>query len=109
MNMSSAPQTSTARTRRRQGMIQEATTRTAGRRSTRVAIGVIAAGALMALGALPATAASGTQVITGSTSGGVLSIAAPAALTLPTLVAGSSTAATNLGSGGWHTTMNTPA
>ncbi|MGA8634738.1 MAG: hypothetical protein WB805_07765 [Candidatus Dormiibacterota bacterium] len=71
-----------------------------------MAIGVIATGTVIVLGSLPAAAASGTQVITGSTSGGVLSIAAPAALTLPTLVAGSSTAATNLGSVSWTDTMN---
>jgi hypothetical protein len=87
-------------------MIQETTTRTAGRRSIRVAIGVIVTGSVMVLGSLPAAAASGTQVITGSTSGGVLSIAAPGALTLPTLVAGSSTAATNIGSVSWTDTMN---
>lgn len=87
-------------------MKQETSTGTAGRRSIRAAIGMIATGAVMVLGSLPAAAASGTQVITGSTSGGVLSIAAPAALTLPTLVAGSSTAATNLGSVSWTDTMN---
>ena len=87
-------------------MIQNPSTRTAGRRSIRVAIGVIATGTVIVLGALPAAAASGTQVITGSTSGGVLSIAAPGALTLPTLIAGSSTAATNLGSVSWTDTMN---
>jgi hypothetical protein len=87
-------------------MIQETSTRTARRRSIRVAIGVLITGAVIVLGSLPAAAASGTQVITGSTSGGVLSIAAPAALTLPTLVAGSSTAATNLGSVSWTDTMN---
>lgn len=87
-------------------MIQNTSTRAAGRRSIRVAIGVIATGTVIVLGSLPAAAASGTQVITGSTSGGVLSIAAPAALTLPTLVAGSSTAATNLGSVSWTDTMN---
>jgi hypothetical protein len=87
-------------------MIQQISTRTAGRRSIRVAIGMIATGAVIVLGSLPAAAASGTQVITGSTSGGVLSIAAPGTLTLPTLVAGSSTAATNLGSVSWTDTMN---
>ena len=51
-------------------------------------------------------AASGTQVVTGATLAGILSITAPGALTLPTLVAGSSTAATNLGSLTWTDTMN---
>lgn len=87
-------------------MIQQTSTRTAGRRSIGVAIGMIATGAVVVLGSLPAAAASGTQVITGLTSGGVLSISAPGALTLPTLVAGSSTAATNLGSVSWTDTMN---
>ena len=87
-------------------MTQKTSTRIAGRRSIRVGVGVIATGALIVLGSLPAAAASGTQVITGSTSGGVLSIAAPGALTLPTLVAGSSTPATNLGSVSWTDTMN---
>jgi len=49
-------------------MNHETSTRTAGRRSIRVGIGLIATGAVMVLGSLPAAAASGTQVITGSTS-----------------------------------------
>jgi len=79
-------------------------------RSTLRPMGLVAAiaasGVLVMLGSIPAAAASGTQTVTGSTSGGVLSIAAPGALTLPTLVAGSSTAATNLGSLTWTDTMN---
>ncbi|MFZ0128228.1 MAG: hypothetical protein WAL77_02275 [Candidatus Dormiibacterota bacterium] len=71
-----------------------------------MATGIGAVGAFIIFGSIPAAAASGTQVVTGSTSGGVLSISAPGALTLPTLVAGSSTAATNLGSLSWTDTMN---
>jgi hypothetical protein len=87
-------------------MIQETSMRAAWLRPTRVATGVIAAGAMIVLGSIPAVAASGTQIMTGSTAGGVLSISAPATLILPTLVAGSSTAATNLGSVSWTDTMN---
>ena len=87
-------------------MFGKTSIRNAGRRSLHLATGITAIGALLLLGSTSAAAASGTQVITGSTSGGVLSIAAPAALTLPTLVAGSSTAATNLGSVSWTDTMN---
>jgi hypothetical protein len=72
----------------------------------RCATGLAAAGALVVLASIPAAAASGTQVVTGSTAGGVLSISAPGALVLPTLVAGSSTAATSLGSLSWTDTMN---
>jgi hypothetical protein len=84
----------------------EPTMRTAERRVLRIATGVAAVAGIIVLGSVHAAAASGTQTLTGSTSGGVLSIAAPGALTLPTLVAGSSTAATNLGSLSWTDTMN---
>jgi hypothetical protein len=76
------------------------------RRPMGLAAAIAASGALLMLGSTPAAAASGTQILTGSTSGGVLSISAPGPLTLPTLVAGSSTAATNLGSLTWTDTMN---
>jgi len=79
------------------------------RRSMRLAVAIAASGALIMLGSIPAAAANGTQILTGSTSGGVLSISAPGPLTLPTLVAGSSTAATNLGSLTWTDTMNDAA
>ncbi|HEY8673925.1 MAG TPA: hypothetical protein VIM76_09245 [Candidatus Dormibacteraeota bacterium] len=79
------------------------------RRSMRIAVAIAASGALIMLGSIPAAAANGTQILTGSTSGGVLSISAPGPLTLPTLVAGSSTAATNLGSLTWTDTMNDAA
>ncbi|MEA2637300.1 MAG: hypothetical protein QOE18_357 [Chloroflexota bacterium] len=69
-------------------------------------VAIAASGALITLGSTPAAAASSTQILTGSTSAGVLSISAPGPLTLPTLVAGSSTAATNLGSLTWTDTMN---
>jgi hypothetical protein len=87
-------------------MNQKTSIRAARRHSIRTATGIGAVGTLIIFGAIPAAAASGTQIVTGSTSGGVLSIAAPGALTLPTLVAGSSTAATNLGSLSWTDTMN---
>jgi hypothetical protein len=86
-------------------MFKETSIRSA-RRSMSLAAGIAAAGATIVLGTVPAAAASGTQIVTGSTSSGVLSIAAPGALALPTLVAGSSTAATNLGSLTWTDTMN---
>jgi hypothetical protein len=87
-------------------MLRELSTHGAHRRSLRCATGLAAAGALVVLASIPAAAASGTQVVTGSTAGGVLSISAPGALVLPTLVAGSSTAATSLGSLSWTDTMN---
>jgi hypothetical protein len=87
-------------------MFKETSIRNARRPMTLVAA-IAASGALLMLGSTPAAAAtSGTQILTGSTSGGVLSISAPGPLTLPTLVAGSSTAATNLGSLTWTDTMN---
>jgi hypothetical protein len=86
-------------------MFRENSIRSA-RRSMSLVAAIAASGALIVLGSSHATAASGTQIVTGSTSGGVLSISAPGALTLPTLVAGSSTAATNLGSLTWTDTMN---
>ena len=55
----------------------------AGRRSLHLVTGVSALGALLLLGSTSASAASGTQVMTGATSGGVLSIAAPGGFTLP--------------------------
>lgn len=86
-------------------MFKETSVRNARRQMSLVAA-IAASGALLMLGSTPAAAASGTQILTGSTSGGVLSISAPGPLTLPTLVAGSSTAATNLGSLTWTDTMN---
>jgi hypothetical protein len=86
-------------------MFKETSVRNARRPMSLVAA-IAASGALLMLGSIPAAAASGTQILTGSTSGGVLSISAPGPLTLPTLVAGSSTAATNLGSLTWTDTMN---
>jgi hypothetical protein len=87
-------------------MLGETSIRNAGRRSLHVATGLAAVGAMLVFGSTSTAAASGTQSMTGSTSGGVLSISAPATLILPTLVAGSSTAATNLGSVSWTDTMN---
>lgn len=88
-------------------MNREHATRTAQGHMSRMAMGVVGVAALVTVGSVHASAAtSGTQIVTGSTSGGVLSIAAPGALILPTLVAGSSTALTNLGSLSWTDTMN---
>jgi hypothetical protein len=87
-------------------MFTETPTRTARRRSLRLAIGIAVAGSVIVIGSGPGAAASGTQIVTGATSGGMLSITAPGALSLPTLVAGSSTAATSLGSLSWTDTMN---
>jgi hypothetical protein len=87
-------------------MFKETSIRNA-RRPLSLVAAIAASGVLVMLGSTPAAAATtGTQILTGSTSGGVLSISAPGALTLPTLVAGSSTAATNLGSLTWTDTMN---
>ena len=92
-------------------MYDKSSTSTAGRRSLSLATVIVVAGGMILMGAMPvaADAATGTQVVTGSTQGGVLSITAPAALSLPTLVGGSSTAATNLGSLSWTDTMNDAA
>lgn len=89
-------------------MFKETSIRSA-RRPMGLVAAIAASGALLMLGSAPAAAASGTQILTGSTSGGVLSISAPGPLTLPALVAGSSTAATNLGSLTWTDTMNDAA
>ncbi|MEA2682612.1 MAG: hypothetical protein QOK05_940 [Chloroflexota bacterium] len=79
-----------------------------GRRPFSLATGVAMAGALVLVGSsqvLAATAAS-SQTLAGTSSAGVLSVTAPAGLTLPSLVGGSSTAATNLGSLSWTDTLN---
>ena len=90
-------------------MFKETSIHTAHPLSIRVMGGIAATVAVIVFGVVPASAAAGTETITGSTSGGVLSITAPGALTLPTLVGGSSTAATNLGSLSWTDTMNDSA
>jgi hypothetical protein len=82
---------------------------TAGRQIATIVTGIVASGGMILFGSSPVGAASGTQVVTGATLGGVLSITAPAALTLPTLVGGSSTLATNLGSLSWTDTLNDSA
>jgi hypothetical protein len=87
-------------------MSTELSIRTARRRSLRLVIAIAVAGSAMAFGSGPVSAASGTQTVTGATTGGVLSITAPGTLALPTLVAGTSTAPTNLGSLSWTDTMN---
>lgn len=76
------------------------------RRSVRLLVGIAVTGATVVVGTGSVGAASATQTVSGTTQGGVLSITAPGALTLPTLVPGSSTAATNLGSVSWTDTMN---
>src|SRR6202035_5900001 len=78
-------------------------------RSLRLVTGIAVSGAIIVFGSGPVAAASGTQVVTGATLAGILSITAPGALTLPSLIAGSSTAATNLGSLTWTDTMNDAA
>jgi hypothetical protein len=91
-------------------MFRHSSNRTTRRRALRVGTGIAVTGAVIVFGSGPAVAAtSSTQVLTGTTQGGVLSITAPGALTLPTLVPGSSTAATNLGSLSWTDTMNDAA
>jgi hypothetical protein len=87
-------------------MVRETPNRIGRRRCLRVATGIAVTGAIIVIGSGPVAAASGTQVVTGATVAGILSITAPGALTLPTLIAGSSTAATNLGSLSWTDTMN---
>ena len=87
-------------------MINRATLFAGRRQLATVVTGVIASGGLILLASSPVDAASATQVVTGATQGGLLSITAPGALALPTLVSGSSTAATSLGSLSWTDTLN---
>jgi hypothetical protein len=90
-------------------MFRETSFRIARRRSFQFATGIAMTGAILVMASGPVDAASGTQTVTGATGGGILSITPPVALALPTLVAGSSTAATNLGSVSWTDTMNDAA
>jgi hypothetical protein len=90
-------------------MFKKTTRSTAGRRSLTLATGIGVVGGIILISASSAAAASSTQVFTGATPAGVLSITAPGALTLPSLVGGTSTAATNLGSVSWTDTMNDAA
>jgi hypothetical protein len=91
-------------------MFKKTSIPTAGRRSLSLATVVVAAGGLILIGASPVAAdASATQLVTGTSQAGLLTITAPGALTLPTLVGGSTTAATNLGSLSWTDTMNDAA
>jgi hypothetical protein len=92
-----------------QHMFKKISIPAAGRRSLSLVAGIAVAGGMILIGASPAAAANGTQTVTGTTGAGVLSITAPGALTLPALVGGSSTAATNLGSLSWTDTMNDAA
>jgi len=87
-------------------MINRATLFAGRRQLATVVTGVIASGGLILLASSPVDAASATQVVTGATQGGLLSITAPGALALPTLFSGSSTAATSLGSLSWTDTLN---
>jgi hypothetical protein len=87
-------------------MITRASFSTGRRKIATTTTGMLAAGGLILLAASPVDAASATQVVTGATQGGVLSITAPGALVLPTLIGGSSTAATSLGSVSWTDTLN---
>ena len=91
-------------------MFKELKRPTARRRGFSIATGIGVATALAVAASTAAFAAnSSTQIVTATTAGGVLSITAPAALALPTLVAGSSTAATNLGTLSWTDTMDDAA
>ena len=67
-------------------------------------VAALVGGGILLFGSTPTLAA--TQVLTGTSSPGVLSITAPGTLALPILVNGSSTAATNLGSLTWTDTLN---
>jgi len=67
-------------------------------------VAALLGGGMMIFGSSPSLAA--TQTLTGTSSPGVLSITAPGSLSLPTLVNGSSTAPTNLGSLSWTDTLN---
>ena len=60
-------------------MITDITPQTTGRSVVAIASGIVASRGMLILGSIPAAAASGTQVVTGATTGGVLSITAPAA------------------------------
>ena len=79
------------------------------RRPFALASGIAMAGALVLMGSTQVLAATagGSQTVTGSTPAGVLSVTAPGAMSLPSLVDGSYTAATNLGSLGFTNTINT--
>jgi hypothetical protein len=87
-------------------MINRASFSAGKRQFATVVAGVLASGGLILLASSPVAAASATQVVTGATLGGVLTITAPGALVLPTLVSGSSTAAASLGSVSWTDTLN---
>jgi len=91
-------------------MYKKTSTPTAGRRSLSLATVIVAAGGMILIGASPVAAdASATQTVTATSQAGLLTITAPGALTLPTLIGGSTTAATNLGSLSWTDTMNDAA
>jgi hypothetical protein len=87
-------------------MFRGISTATARNRGITFATGIGVATAMTFAGSSAALAASGTQVVTGATSGGVLSITAPPTLALPALVADNSTAATSLGTLSWTDTLN---
>src|ERR1700726_4312453 len=91
-------------------MYKKTSTPTAGRRSLSLATVIVAAGGMILIGASPVAAdASATQTVTATSQAGLLSIPAPGTLILPSLIGGSSTAATNLGSLTWTDTMNDAA
>src|SRR3984893_5390288 len=91
-------------------MYKKTSTPTAGRRSFSLAAVLVAGGGVSLIGGSPVTAdASATQTVTATSQAGLLTITAPGALTLPTLIGGSTTAATNLGSLSWTDTMNDAA
>ena len=88
-------------------MLKHASILTMSRRPLSLATGIAAAGALVLAGSGHAFAVASTQAVSGTTQAGVLSVTAPGSLTLPALIDGSSTAATNLGSLSWTDTLNT--
>jgi hypothetical protein len=87
-------------------MFREPSLRRTRRRPVRVAAGIAVTSAMVVFGSGHVAAASGLQTVTGATQGGILSITAPGGVILPTLVAGNSTAATDLGSLTWTDTLN---
>jgi hypothetical protein len=87
-------------------MTQHTSFHTTGRQIAAIVTAIVASGGMILLGSGPVDAASGTQVVTGTTPGGALSITAPAALALPALVGGNETSATNLGTLSWTDTLN---
>jgi hypothetical protein len=90
-------------------MFENASLLTIARRPLSLVSAIAVAGSLIVFGSSLAFAATagGTQTVTGTTQAGVLSVTAPGSMVLATLVGGTSTPATNLGSLSWTDTLNT--